>query len=262
MTRLIIWGAGELGRRVAACWLQTDPAAIGYTKTIDRHAALKNLGVEPRTGSPAGALQANDTLLLAIPGHTNQQQAVEQLIAQNTPAPARGVLISVTGYHGSRPGLIREDSPVGEGSRPASIRQAEQTFLRWAGRGGVILRLGGLYCDGRGPFSALARRGKVSRSAPPDKTMALLHYDDAATAVCAALRHPAPEQVYLAVTPPCPTRQEFYHAACRKLGLAEPAYDPPLGLPPTEYDVTRLRRDLLPHPAFPDWRSALVFTQS
>lgn len=261
MTRLIIWGAGELGSRVARCWWQTESEVVGYTKTTNRHATLSALGVEPHLGSPAGSLQPDDILLLSLPGHTNQQQAVQQLIEQDVPAPARAVFISVTGYYGATTGLISEGSPQGDGPRPASIAQTEQTFWRWAGQSGVILRLGGLYCDGRGPFSALARRGRVGRLAPPDKTMALVHYDDAAAAICAALQHPAPEQHYLVVTPPCPTRQEFYEAACQKLGLPKPEYEPPLGLPPTEYVITRLRRDLLPHPAYPDWRMALVFSQ-
>jgi nucleoside-diphosphate-sugar epimerase len=122
---------------------------------------------------------------------------------------------------------------------------------------GVVLRCGGLYNHQRGPFTALARRGKVTRQAPADKTMALIHYDDVAAAVVAALRHPAPEPVYLAVTPPCPSRQEFYQLACDRLGLPLPFFDPPTGLPPVSYDVTSLRRDLLPTPAYPDWRMAI-----
>lgn len=262
MSQLLIWGAGELGLRVARCWLKTEGVAIGYTNTTARHAALNAAGIEPRLGSPAGQLHPDSTLLLSLPGHTTQQQAVQQLIDQHIPAPARAVFLSVTGYYGSQTGFINEDTPPGDGSRPASIAQAEQLFLDWAGPTGVILRLGGLYCDGRGPFSALARRGGASRAAPPDKTMALIHYADAATATCAALRHPTPEPVYLAVTPPCPTRQEFYRAACQKLSLPEPDYSPPLELPPTQFDVSRLRRDLLPAPAYPDWRAALIFTQS
>ncbi len=261
MTHLIVWGAGELGGRVARRWLHTESAATGYTNTPARHAALAAAGITPRLGSPAAELTPDVVLLLSLPGHTVQQQAVQQLVESRAPVPRRVVFISVTGYYGSAPGPIREETPPGEGSRPASIAQAEQTFWRWAGSAGVILRLGGLYCDGRGPYSALARRGKAGRSAPPNKTMALIHYDDAAAAVVAALKHPAPEPVYLAVTPPCPTRHEFYRAACHKLGLPEPDFDPPLGLPPAEFDVARLRRDLLPSPAFPDWRMSLVFSR-
>jgi nucleoside-diphosphate-sugar epimerase len=150
--------------------------------------------------------------------------------------------------------VVYEDTPPGEEARATEIARVEQLFRQWAGSRGVILRLGGLYCPGRGPFSALARR-RSFRLGPPDKTLALIHYADAATATWAALRHPAPEPVYLAVTPPCPTRYDFYQAACRQLNLPEPTFSEPLRQPLTQYDVTRLRRDLLPQPAYPDWRA-------
>jgi len=104
---------------------------------------------------------------------------------------------------------------------------------------------------------SLARRGAPPLR-PPDKALALIHYDDAASAAFAALIHPKPERAYLGVTPPCPTRDEFYRLACKMLNLQEPVFGAPIGHPPAEYDVTRLRRDLLPQPAFPDWRAALL----
>ena len=79
-----------------------------------------------------------------------------------------------------------------------------------------------------------------------------------AMAVAGALQHPDPDKVYLGVTPPCPTREEFYSLACEVLDLPLPDFDPPTGLPPTEFDVTSLRRDLLPEPQYPDWRMGLT----
>jgi nucleoside-diphosphate-sugar epimerase len=130
-------------------------------------------------------------------------------------------------------------------------------FRAWIGTHGVVLRLGGLYCHGRGPLAALVRR-EIAPSGPPDTTLALIHYDDAATAALAALRHPTPEPTYIGVVPPCPTRREFYLCACRLTGLPEPVFAAPLGRPPATYDITRLQRDLLPAPAHPDWRDALL----
>jgi nucleoside-diphosphate-sugar epimerase len=85
-----------------------------------------------------------------------------------------------------------------------------------------------------------------------------VHYDDAATATLAALHHPSPDATYVVVVPPCPTRREFYEHACGVAGLPAPTFEAALALPPAAYDVTRLRRDLLPTPAHPDWHDALV----
>jgi len=258
MTRLIIWGPGELGNRVAKLWLASSPEpVIGFTKTTQRHTTLKNLSVEPQVGSPAKLLQPDDVLLLPLPGYATQSDAIQTLIQTDTPPLARVVMTSSTGYYGSAYGTISEDTSPGQNKRAKRIAAVEQAFQTWAGDSGIVLRLGGLYRPGRGPLPALARRGAPPLR-PPDKALALIHYDDAATATFAALQHPSPEKVYLAVTLPCPTREEFYRLACDMLKLPQPIFDTPIGQPPATYNITRLRRDLLPHPAHPDWRTALL----
>ncbi len=264
MQRLIIWGAGELGLRVAVWWRYIGGETVGFTKTTKRHDQLRQLYVQAHTGAPTEMLADDDALLLAIPGHTNQHEAVKQLVAAGTPVPARAVFISVTGYYGlPRAGLrlIDETTPVGEDARAHSVAAAETAFRTWAGDNGVILRAGGLYSETRGPMNILAKRG-YPKSGPPNKTMALIHYDDLAEATFNALQQPKPAPVYVAVMPPCPTRETFYTIACEKLGLPAPEFEPPLPHPPIEYDATRLRRDLLPNPKYPDWRSALTPPQA
>ncbi|MEZ4470790.1 MAG: hypothetical protein R3F60_08330 [bacterium] len=70
--------------------------------------------------------------------------------------------------------------------------------------------------------------------------------------------HPAPRRVYLNVTPPCPTREAFYSAACVILDLPLPRFERPLRRPLARYDDSRLRADLVPTPAHPRWQEALV----
>lgn len=254
MKRLIVWGAGELGGRVAEIGADKGHAVIGLTQTPKRHPALRAAGVEPRLGSPLELFRPDDMLLLALPGHANQKVAIDLLAG--TPPPARVVLLSSTAYYGLASGHVDEETPSGSGQRALNVAAVERAFQAWAGSAGIIVRLGGLYRPGRGPLPALARRG-APKLRPPDKTLALIHYGDAATAVEAALHHPSPQPVYLAVTPPCPTRREFYEEACRRLGLKEPEFDRPISKPPAQYDITRLRHELLPQPAYPDWQAAL-----
>jgi nucleoside-diphosphate-sugar epimerase len=253
--RLIVWGAGALGSRVGAVWAQSGAPVLGLTRTPERHAELRQSGIVPALGSAVGVLAPDDALLLVLPGSTGQRTAVEALMP--TQPPARAVLVSSTGYYGTPYGRVDEDTAAGNDTQARVVHTAEVAFRAWAGAGGVVLRLGGLYCSGRGPFAALRRRGAAAPG-PPDKTLALIHYDDAATATLAALRHPSPEPTYVGVVPPCPTRREFYEQACRLAGLPEPTFQAPLGLPPAVYDVTRLRRDLLPTPGHADWHDALT----
>ncbi len=253
--RLVVWGAGELGGRVAVQWACAGHPVLGLTQGLSRHDDLRRAGVEPRTGSAVDVLLPNDVLLLSLPGNANQNAAVEAF--QNAPLPKRAVFISSTGYYGTPVGRVVEETPCGQTRHAVNVEAAERAFRRWAGAHGAVLRLGGLYCPGRGPMSALIRRGTAPEGAP-NRTLALIHYDDAATATFSALAHPSPEPTYIGVVPPCPTRHEFYVHACKVAGLPEPLFAPPLPHPPAEYDVTRLRRDLLPEPTHPDWRAALA----
>jgi nucleoside-diphosphate-sugar epimerase len=258
MERVVIWGAGELGGRVAATWVADGGRAVGCTRSEARHPALRAAGVTPRTGAPLNVLRPDDGLVLALAGSAAQGDAIQALIDAGLEAPARAVLISSTGYYGATShGPITVDSPAGPGTRAQRVAATEAAFRAWAGERGVILRCAGLYRPGRGPLSALRSRGSAP-SGPPDKTLALVHYADAATATVAALRHPAPRPVYQVVSPPLPTRQQFYLAACVLLELPLPRFDSPLGMPPAQYDVAPLRADLLPAPAHPRWQEALV----
>ncbi len=72
MRRLVVWGVGELGGRVARLWLKDGGSVVGFTRTRRRHPDLLEQGVEARLGSPLGFLDRQDTLLLALPGHKTQ----------------------------------------------------------------------------------------------------------------------------------------------------------------------------------------------
>ncbi len=254
MTRLVVYGAGALGGRVARAWVEAGGVAVAHTRTDARHEVLRAAGVEPRLGPPA-ILDPADALLLSVPGSDQLTMAVAGL--RGGPVPARAVLIGSTGYYGVATGPVGEHTPPGTDDRALRCVGAEHVFRAWAGEAGVVLRCGGLYARGRGPLAALEETREVPLG-PPDKTLALIHYDDAASAALAALRHPAPEPTYLAVTPPCPTRREFYLAACVLLDLGLPGFGPKLRKPTADFDVARLRADLLPLPAHPRWQEALL----
>ena len=251
--RLIVWGAGELGSRVLALAAAYGLEGIGYTRTDKRHEQLRQARLLARKGSPAKQLREDDALLFAIAGSAQQYEAIVSL---KQPCPQIAVLISSVGYYGQPNGPVDEQTPAGTTEHALRVAKTETVFRAWAGERGIIVRLGGLYRPGRGPFAVFKRRGTVPLG-PPDRTLALIHYEDAAQASFAAFLHKKPEPVYLGVTPPCPSREAFYRAASSKAGLPDTVFASPLNQPLVEYDVSQLRRDLLPKPVYPDWHSAL-----
>ncbi len=251
--RLVVVGAGDLGGEVARRWVAGGGAALGVTATDARHGALRAAGVTPQIGLDPADLLPDDLVLLATPGSEAQAAAASAIRDR---AVARVVFASTTGFFEGAAGPVGPSSPHGPTAREQQAADAEQVAA--SGRSpAVIVRLGGLYRAGRGPLSALLRRG-APPPGPPDRPLALIHTDDAATALLGALRHPAPDRVYLAVTPPLPTRRAFWELACARHGLPAPTFTAETGAPPIAYDVASLRRDLLPTVAHPDWREATV----
>lgn len=255
--RLVVVGAGELGGRVAALAAARGDEVLAVTRTRGRHATLAAAGARPLLVHELPRLEARDRLLLAVPGASGQLEALRSLEGAECLAPrGRAVLVSSTGVHGDPRGRVDEDTPRGTEERARSLGEVEEHFRDRLGPAAVVLRPGGLFRPGRGPFAAWARRGQVPADRP-DRRLPLVHYDDLAGACLAALDHPAPHPFYLVVTS-APPRAEFQRAARERLGL--PALqDPPDATPPwPDYDTTRMERDLLPAPAWPDWRAALA----
>lgn len=248
--RLIVVGAGDLGGEVATRWVAEGGKACGVTRTEDRHDSLRAAGVSPTTRDPRQLILRSDAVLFAVSGSANQADVVRRLLGMHT---RRAVFVSSTGVYGSQDGLLGAGHPPGRSSRARTAADAEAAFRRFA-PDGVIVRLGGLYRAGRGPQSALARRGHAP-DGPDAQRLPLIHRDDAATALLAALRHPDPEPVYTGVVRPAPTRGDFYRLACEALGLPSPTFEGD-GVE-RDWDTEALHRDLLPEPRWPDWEAGV-----
>ena len=254
MSRLWVWGCGELGTRVGKKWIRDGGICTGITQTTGRHNELLKLGFSVALDGPS-EFDADDHLLICVPGTQRLQSVIDGLAGKQT--PKRAVVTSSTGYYHGVSGPIDDHTPAGDTPRAQEIAKMENSFSEWTGHCGVVIRLGGLYRPGRGPLNAFKKRGSAPAGAG-DKTLALIHYDDAAQASYAALKHNGPQTAYIGVTPPCPTRRDFYMAASVMLDVNLPSFGRNSGQAPAQYQVDSLRRDLLPEPEYPRWQAALV----
>ena len=239
---LVVVGAGELGARVGRQWVESGGECIAVTKSENRHLNLREMGMKPVVVDSFEAPPVPAFWLFSTPGSQNQLFAM-QTVGQ-VARVRRAVFCSST--------VVFRDNAF---ERKQRATAAERAFYQWSGTSGVVVRLGGLYRSGRGPFNSL-RRGRVPPAQSGERLLPLIHYDDAATAVSNALRVPTPKDWYAVASKPIPTRREFYRAAEEILGVDVPMLD---GNSSDEkrFELQRTFEDLLQRPLHPNWRDAL-----
>ena len=208
MKRLWAWVRANPGR-VVERWHRLGGEVIPLTRTDDRHPELRKAGLNPQTGNPDG-MREDDCLLLSISGTQALTEAIEMLAGGVV--PSRAVITGSTGYYGLQGGEISRNTPPGDTERAIAIAEMENRHER-AGDQGVVLRIGGLYRQGRGPLNWLKNRKCLSNMAP-DRVIPLVHYDDAASACIGALTCEEPKPAYLVVSP-LPNKAGFLHGGVR-----------------------------------------------
>ena len=239
---LTVWGAGELGLRVAQRWIDAGGSCLCVTRTTTRHAVITEMGAQPICVEDVQTVP-DGAIVIATPGAKNQYHAVERLALIHS--PSRAVLCNSTA-------CFMAQSP----ERQRLALDLEEVFFQWVKDQGTSLRFGGLFRTGRGPAASL-QRGRKPPVAPAKRVLPLVHYDDAATAVLNALSAHEVDPWYTISIWPMPTRAEFYEQASSGLDIdVEFEHWNPWVSP--DYEISRTWNAILPTYAVPDWRSATV----
>ena len=191
---LTIIGAGELGGRVGRLWrkLHRQAEIVAETTTSVRHGSLLRWGLTPRLRAHRGE-ESLSRVVFAIPSSAAQyqQELKSALAAWNHTGPF--VMVSSTGVFAEDRGQeVDEDGGLANHPRALRLIEAENEVLV---QRGIVIRMAGLYCLNRGPhrsylntaLSALEAEGLIN----------LIHYEDAASLVVAALTKGTEGMVYL-----------------------------------------------------------------
>jgi nucleoside-diphosphate-sugar epimerase len=281
MSTLII-GCGYLGRRVAARLVARGETVFGTCRSAAGAAELAKLGVKPIQADVLNVaslrtLPAADRVVYCV-GYDRSAGADKRTVYVDglrnaldrlLNAPARLVYVSSTSVYGGDDGAwIDEDSPAEPRTEAGRIcLDAERMATAW-GRAAkvevVVLRCSGLYGPGR-----IVRRSMLERGEPipgdPNKYLNLIHIDDAAQAVTAALDASAPSPLYLASDDRPVTRLEYYSLAAACLKAAPPQFVAPApGSPEAARDAAnrrasnrRMKAELGVELAYPDATSGV-----
>ena len=230
---LLVVGCGELGSRVAVRWLRQHPNArvVGATRTRSRHDTLRALGVEPLVAAELPSSMDFSHVVVAVPprlrgaGATNEaaEAYVESVrrAAEHWRGPSGGGSLVYTSSGGvfaapaisnSDPVRVTENSPTAD-ARSARVRALLGAERAVVSAGGLLVRMAGLYSLERGPHSYWFRTGRVRGD--PGGLINLIHYDDAADLVVAALDRGDPGGIYLGCDGKPMSRKEICTAAAK-----------------------------------------------
>lgn len=263
---LLVVGAGVLGREIATQYAKTHPGAlvVGETRTDASHGNLRALGVTPALVGEGG--RDFDRLVFCAPPSGNEDYPGDVArAAERIAGGGLGVFTSSGSvYEVSADGVLDEDCAVREkegNPRAAMLLRSEEAML--GVEGGMIVRLAGLYSLSRGAHGFYLREDCTKLGGHGDSFLNLIHYEDAAALVLAALEK-GPEgaegrRVFLGADCSPVMRQEVCEAAIRHpmfKGATVPEFDGEGEVVVKAYDNSETRRVL---GWVPKWESFEVF---
>jgi nucleoside-diphosphate-sugar epimerase len=252
MKRLIV-GCGYLGGRVARRWLSQGDEVYAVTRRPGTLAELERIGLRSIVADvtdPATLerLPAADSIVYAVGYDRSGGRSMEEVYAGGVrnvlaalgamPAQPRSfIYVSTTGVYPDAAGdwidETTQPGPTREGGRASLAAEqalSESGLASWA----VILRMAGIYGEGRVPFLDKLRAGEPIPAAA-DGWLNLIHADDAAAAVVAADRFISRQPsgafigpLILNITDGHPVRRvDYFNEIARRIGAPPPRLEPP-----------------------------------
>lgn len=249
MKRILIIGCGDIALR-AAKLLRMRYRLFGLARSPARFDELRAAGIMPVPGDLDDGRSLHRLAGLAhivlhfAPPNANPPSAplskrgAEGGFATDTRTrnllaalsrgkpPGRLIYISTSGVYGDCAGaLVAETHPLNAQTARARLRiHAERQIRDWAKRNGVnagILRVPGIYAADRLPLERL-RAGMPAIVQQEDGYTNLIHADDLARIVAAALRHARPNRVYHASDDSGLKMGDYFDAVADAHGLPRP----------------------------------------
>lgn len=246
--KLYIVGCGILGKQVAKTY---SGESLGIVRSEQSLNALKHENIACSTKIPNDITTQN--VLFCANGSPNQIEAVNDFVKQNPNFEGMAILISSTSYYQGTQGYIDENSPSGTTQRAIQCKNLEELFQDNFKRG-WILRCGGLFQEGRGPFSYLAKTQQIP-SLPTGQQLALFSYRDLVRLVNHLFGRSANEMgILLCTLSNCPIRFEYYKAAFQKLEIPFHLEESPCAGPQYKPDKLLSQFELVDK----HWFSALI----
>lgn len=240
--RALILGCGYVGVALGVRLAQSGYAVFGLRRSADADAELRASGIQPLVGdltrrdhlerlpgpfdwvintvssSRGGAEAYRDTYL----------EGTRTVLAWLATQPlAKFVYTSSTSVYAQNDGSVVDESspaqPAGETGR--LLRDTEELLLSAARERAfpaVILRVAGIYGPGRGHLFHQFLAGEARVAGDGSRLMNMVHRNDVATAIIAALEHGQPGEIYNCADDEPVSQRDFLAWLAAQLGRPLP----------------------------------------
>ena len=235
--RVLIIGCGYLGTALGQRLAGSGHQVWGLRRSSGSVDELRALGVEPwvadvtnpATLPPLGA--GFDWVINALSSRGGGAEAYEKIYLQGTRnilewmsvrPPKRYVHVSSTSVYGQTDGSeVTEVSPTEPANETSRILVSTEQLLLKATRTqdwpSIVLRAAGIYGPGRGHLFLQYLRDEATLTGEGERWLNMIHRDDLATAVQAALLRGVPGEIYNAADDESVTESTFYAWLARTL---------------------------------------------
>ena len=227
MKSISILGAGWLGFSLGEKLLQLNYQVNASTTHAEKLSVFEQAGFKPFLIQLNDAAEIDqtfwtETLILSFPpgksgDYSSYAIKVEHILKQLPETCKRVIMISSTSVYPKKTGHWKEDQLFdAETPEAQSILNAEEAVLS-SNKQAIILRLSGLVGYDRNP----ARFG-TSRL-PANEPVNMIHRDDAIGVIIRLLELEHIEGIFNVCSPAHPSRQSFYEAGAKAMGIESPS---------------------------------------
>lgn len=245
MKKISILGCGWLGLPLAKKLIEKGHLVNGSTTSENKLSILENIGINPFllalesesvSESINDFLDNSEILIIDIPPKLRGSNAdssdsykkifvekIENLIPFVEKSTVKNVLfVSSTSVYGDENGIITEDTNANpETESGKQLLLAEALLQKNQNFETTILRFGGLIGEDRHPVKFLAGKENLEN---PDAPVNLIHQNDCIGIIQEIINQSKWNEVFNAVAPFHPTREEYYTQQAKQQNLILPKF--------------------------------------
>lgn len=244
MTKISILGCGWLGLPLAKTLIAKGNSVNGSTTSENKLSILKDAGISPFlvtvesesiSENTTNLLSESEILIIDIPPKLRANQSfstplemtfvnkIKNLIPFIEKSAVKKVLfVSSTSVYGDDNDFVTEETiPNPDTESGKQLLLAEKLFQENQNFETTILRFGGLIGADRHPIKFLAGKENLEN---PDAPVNLIHQNDCIGIIEKIINESKWHEVFNAVAPYHPTREEYYTSKAVEMNLALPKF--------------------------------------